>query len=245
VLPAYASITDLRTNNINVKLNPNSQDAINIMQEWNAYVQSVNGVTQISTISSDVDYSGNLLIYTRIQEVGELQQPTIVKTQDPSTKFIKNTVTSFDKKGKPQVKVILPATLYTRSLLSVKVIPQELSANLWALFLPTLRLDVESSEDQITQAAWQTYTGEVCTQPYTFGQGQTGVSMTSRAFIMSGHIITQQFAPTNEQDSLAQAMQQLAKYSWGADLFGQIASGILGMIPIVGPALSSVVQTLF
>jgi hypothetical protein len=246
VLPQYASITDLRTSNSNIKVNPNSQQAIALLQTWNAFVTSINGVTQVSSISSDVNYSGNLLIYTRIQEAVEKQkmQTTVLKVQDPSTKYIKNTITT-QKNKQVELKVIQPALLFTSTILSIKPVPQELNNNLFALFLPTLRLDLTSTEDKLTQPTWQTYTGEIASQPYEFTPGSGGISMTSRAYNTAGRMITAQFAPSNEQDSLAQAMQALAKHSWGADLFGQIVSGLLGMVPVVGPALGSAVSAFF
>jgi hypothetical protein len=245
VLPTYSSITDLRTSNSNIKVNPNSQQAIALLQTWNSFVSTINGLTQVSSISSDVNYTGNLLIYTRIQEAVEKQATTTaLKVQDPSTKYIKNTIT-YTKGKETKVKVVQSALLYTTTILSIKPVPQELTNNLFALFLPTLRLDLNSPEDKLTQPTWQTYTGEIASQPYEFSPGAGGISMTSRAYNTAGRMITAQFAPSNEQDTLAQAMQALAKHSWGADLFGQIVSGLLGMVPVVGPALGSAVSAFF
>lgn len=245
VLPTYSSITDLRTSNVNIKVNPNCQLAINLLQKWNELASSLNNLTQVSSISSDVNYAGNLLIYTRVQEQIEKTKYTgPLKVQDPSTRFIKDTITV--QKGKStELRAIEQALLYTRTILSVKPVPSELNNNLFALILPTLRLDLTSQEDKMTQPTWQTYTGEVAAQPYEFGQGQGGISMTSRAYNTAGKVITSLFAPSNEQDSLAQSMQELAKHSWGADLFGQIASGLLGLIPVVGPALGQVASAFF
>lgn len=244
ILPAYASITDLRTSNSNVKVNPNSQQAITLLQQWNAFVASVNSLGKVSAISSDVNYSGNLLIYTRIQEAVEKQTLIAQKVQDPSTKFIKDTITI--QKGKEtKLKIVQPALLYTRTILSIKTIPQELNNNLFALLLPTLRLDVESPEDKLTQPTWQTYTGEIASQPYEFGSSTGGISMSSRAFSTAGRMLTAQTAPSPDQDNLAEAMQLLAQHSWGADLFGQIVSGLLGMVPVVGPALGSAISAWF
>jgi len=245
VLPAYSSITDLRTSNTNIKVNPNSQQAVALLQTWNSFVSNINGLTQVSSISSDVNYSGNLLIYTRIQEAVDRQsQLSSLKVPDPSTKYIKNAAPV--QKGKDtRLKIIQPALLYTSTILSIKIVPQELNNNLFALFLPTLRLDLTSTEDKLTQPTWQTYTGEIASQPYELDPGSGGISMTSRAFNTAGRMITAQFAPSNEQDSLAQAMQALAKHSWGADLFGQIVSGLLGMVPVVGPALGSAISAFF
>lgn len=245
VLPAYSSITDLRTSNSNIKVNPNSQQAVTLLQTWNTYVSSMNGVTQVSSISSDVNYTGNLLIYTRIQEAVDKQYDTLaLKVQDPSTKYVKNAITTI--KGKEQkLKIIQPALLFTSTILSIKPVPQELNNNLFALFLPTLRLDLRSSEDKLTQPTWQTYTGEIASQPYEFTPASGGISMTSRAYNTAGRMITAQFSPSNEQDTLAQAIQALSKHSWGADLFGQIVSGLLGMVPVVGPALGAAASAFF
>lgn len=244
-LPTYVSITDLVVNNTTVKLNPNSQDAYNILSVWNSAVQQANNMGQVAAFSGDTNFTGNLLIYTRIQSIiGERTAEAPPKIQDPSTKYIKDSVTypGKTKKDKDIVKLIAVANVYTENILSAKVVPQEYAGNLQKMFLPSLRLDEQSSQDQLSMVAWQTYTGEVCSLPFTTTPSSGGLNMPSRAFQYAGDLITAQFAPTNEQDTLAQCLQKLGEYSWGASLLGDVLGGLLGMVPGVGPVLGGLAK---
>jgi len=249
ILPSYSRITDLSTGSSNIKVNPNSQQAIILLDIWNAQMNKFNNLMRTSAISGDVNISGNLLIHTRIQTSVEKRQVALpFKVQDPSTLFIKDTiqVATQTKKGTGvEVKVINVATVETTTILSPKSVPQALSNTLFLLLLPTLRADVESKEDKLTITAWQTYTGEVSAQPYATGSGQSSLNVVQRVYQLISKITTQPFAPDSTMDALATAMKQLAEHSWGADLFGQIASGLLGMIPVVGPVLGQAVQAFF
>jgi len=246
VLPTYKSITDLIVNSSTVKLNPNCQDAFNILSTWNSTVQQANNMGQVAAIAGDVNFTGNLLIYTRIQQVASEQLATAQKIPDPSSKYIKDTIVvpAKTKKDKDNVKVVAVANVYTQNILSAKTIPQEYAGNLQKMLLPSLRLDEASTQDQLSMVAWQTYCGEVCSLPFTTDLNTGGLNLPSRAFQYAGDLITASFAPSNEQDTLAQALQKLGEYSWGASLLGDVFGGLLGMVPGVGPVLGQLVRQL-
>jgi len=247
VLPSYTRITDLTTGSSNTKVNPNARQAVIVLDSWNAAMNKVNSLVRVNAISSDVNVTGNLLIHTRVQESVQkesLQLP--LKLQDPCTQFIKDTIqVSVPGKKHTEIRAINVATVQTTTILSPKSVPTALSNTLFELLIPTIRPDLRSSEDKLTIPAWQTYTGETSSQPYSSGAGTSSLSEVQRVFQLATRITAQPFSPSDTMDSLPQAMKQLAEHSWGADLFGQIASGLLGMIPVVGPVLGQAVQAFF
>lgn len=244
VLPTYQSITDLIVNNTTVKLNPNSQDVFNILSTWNSAVQQANNMGQVAAFSGDTNYTGNLLIYTRIQSVIGERSTQAQKIPDPSSQYIKDSITipGKTKKDKDVLKAIAVANVFTQNILSAKTIPQEYAGNLQKMLLPSLRLDESSSQDQLSMIAWQTYCGEVCSLPFTTDLSSGGLNMPARAFQYAGDLITASFSPSNEQDTLAQALQKLGEYSWGASLLGDVLGGLLGMVPGVGPILGGLAR---
>jgi len=254
VLPAY-NVWDCKSTtvpdnkvNINYGLAP-------VMTEWNNWaISAKNRSAKQATFACDTNPKVSLLCYTRyLANTADEISETSARPKNAFSAPLYDCVKTLPKGGrvkedpKKKVQAVVPSTyfdLYTRSILSLSPLPTSVLTSLQLFITPTIRLTIDPQlGDNLSMQAYQVYTGELSSASTSLGTPMSDNEV-GRNFISGQNMTSGLFAADADNDVYTQAIATIEKYGSGSDVIKSLLGGIASMIPIVGPTLGNVINSL-
>jgi len=237
------SVSDKKTN-VNYGL-------AQIMDEWNGWaVLAKNRSTKQATFASDKNPEVSLLMYTRYLYNSSDSFAASTRPKNafnaPYYEYIKTLPKTQDlpDKKKSKVQAIVPSTyfsLYTRAILTLNPLPASVITALQLFITPTIRLTTDPQiPDVLSMQAYQVYTTELSSASTSLATIASDNEV-ARNFIAAENLTSGLFAADANNDIYTDAISEIAKHGGGNDIIKSLLGGLASMIPIVGPALGSVI----
>jgi len=234
-----------------------------VMTEWNQFcVNAKNRSTLEGTMSSDTS-KFSLLHYTRVLRAPTDQYGASVPSGQPKNAFnaplyqnIKTLPRGGDRekvlekthsKNKTPVQAVVPSTYFdlkTISITSQKLMPGNFLTLLQYFITPTIRLTTDPLvADELSMQAYQVYTGELATASTSLGNIVSDNEV-ARNYLAGANMTSGLFAGDADNDIYSSMVAELTRTGSGNDLIKTLMGGLASMIPVVGPAVSSLISGL-